>query len=183
MKKKFLFYILVLLISSTSNAQDLGYNSVDIGGDYQWNPDASTYSLQVASNAKIHHSVLFRAGYTKIQSDPNTADNNESGSGWSASIGYRYYIGIIPKGFYLGARIEVSDLKINWSNLIGGGTTKTLSLQPSLETGYTFLINDLFFITPNIAAGYQTNLKTNGVAVSYGNGFVPIAGISAGFRF
>ncbi|MEO5945933.1 MAG: hypothetical protein ABIP79_03895, partial [Chitinophagaceae bacterium] len=89
----------------------------------------------------------------------------------------------LPKRFYIGARVEVSNLKINWSKLIGGGTSKIILLQPSVETGYTLLINELLFITPYVAAGYQTTLKTVGATVSYGNGFVPLAGVSAGFRF
>lgn len=183
MKKTTFLLSIFICLYSFSYSQEFGYNTTDIGAEYNWSPNASTYSLQLAFNAKTHHSLIVLGGYNKVQSDPSTADNNESGTGWSASLGYRYYIKILPRRFYIGARIEVSNLEINWSKLIGGGTSKIMVLQPSVETGYTLLINELFFITPYVAAGYQTTLKTNGAAVSYGNGFVPLAGISAGFRF
>ncbi len=181
MKKYILLITALSVIHSISQSQDLGYNTVDIGGDYQWNPDASSYSLHVAFNAKIHHSIILRGGYTNLEPN-NIIDNSEKGNGWNASIGYRYYPNIRPYKFYIGTKIELSDLKIDWSRFIGAGTTKILVLQPTIETGYTFLINDLFFITPNIGAGYQTTINTNGSAVTYGNGFIPVIGISTGFR-
>ena len=182
MKKTILLGILIYLCS-ISYSQEMGFNTTDIGAEYNYTSSYSSYSMQLAFNAKTHHSIIIRGGYNKIQSDPTTADNNESGNGWSASLGYRYYIKVLPRRFYIGTRVEVSNLDINWSKFIGGGTSKIIVLQPSIETGYTLLINELFFITPYVAGGFQTTLKTKGETVNYGNGFIPFAGISAGFRF
>ena len=55
--------------------------------------------------------LIVRGGYNKVQSDPSTADNKESGTG-----GVLWVTGIIcalPRRFYISARIEVSNLEIN----------------------------------------------------------------------
>ncbi len=72
-------------------------------------------------------------------------------------------------------------MKIDWLQEATGGETKTWSLQPELEIGYTFFVNDQAFITPSISNGALINLATDGEKV--GQGFITLIGISAGFRF
>ena len=71
-------------------------------------------------------------------------------------------------------------MNIDW--LQGGvtGETKTWTLQPAFEIGYTFVVNDQAFITPSISNGVGINIKTDGDKV--GDGFKTFIGISAGFR-
>jgi hypothetical protein len=64
---------------------------------------------------------------------------------------------------------------------ITNGRSKLWALQPTAEIGYMFLINDMFFISPSVAAGLQTNIKTEGQAV--GDGSIILIGISTGWKF
>ena len=178
-----LIAITILLSLNAASQEEFGYNTTDLGAEYQWSPDANTYNFTVAFNAKLHSSFIFRGGYSNAGLQKTATHNGEEGSGFSGSIGYRYFIGVIPKRFYIGARFNLSMMKIHWSTSLTESDSKLTILQPALETGYTFLINEVFFITPYIAAGPQVILKKEGAAVDYGEGFQPLAGINMGFRF
>ncbi len=180
MKKSVLLIISFLLLTTIAKTQDFGYKTVDIGGEYQWHPDGMITSLQFAFNSKVHNSFLIRGGYNKAGLKRTSTHDGEEGTGWSGSIGYRYYVGVIPKRFFIGVRADVWNMNIHFSIPVTEGTSKLTVLQPGFETGYTILINEQFFITPSFTASTQITLKTKGDKVDYGEGFVPLAGISAG---
>jgi len=184
MKKPILLsFTVILLLTLTARSQEMGYKTVDVGAEFQWYPDGTEYNLQFAFNARTHHSILLRGGYNHSSPRRTFLHDGEEGNGWSGSLGYRYYVGVMPRRFYIGTRLEIWNMKIHWSIPVTESDTKLTIFQPSLEAGYTFLINDLFFITPYVGGGPQVNLKTEGSKVNYGEGFNPIAGISAGWRF
>lgn len=183
MKKRTYLLLFTFIFSMVSRSQDMGYNTIDAGAEYQWYPDGMILNLQLAINAKIHHSVQLRAGYNKAGLKKTSIHDSEEGHGWGGSIGYRYYFNALPRRFYIGARADLWKMNIHWSIPVTESTSKLTVLQPGVEAGYTFLINDLFFITPYFTAGTQLTLNTKGDKVSYGDGFCPMAGISAGWRF
>ena len=183
MQKQLFILITFFSFSVNSHSQDLGYRTFDIGAEYQYVKDGPAFNLQLALNAEEHHSIVMRAGYMKAAGKTTATHNNEAGSGWGGSVGYRYYFSILPKRFFAGARAGLWNMNINWSVPEAEGVSKLLVLQPAFETGYTLLVNDMLFITPYISAGTQITLNAKGEKVSYGNGFVPMAGISVGWRF
>jgi hypothetical protein len=183
MKKTVVCFILFLFLAIATYAQDFGYTTTDAGGEYQWNPDGAIVNLQFAFNSKIHNSFLIRAGYNKVPLKSTNLHNGEEGSGWGGSLGYRYYFNVVPRRFYIGIRADLWKMNIHFSIPVTESTTKLTILQPGLEAGFTLLLNELVFITPYISAGKQITLNIRGDNVDYGHGFIPSAGISAGFRF
>lgn len=182
MKKFTGLTLFIISFSITSLSQDMGYTTTDVGGEFQWQPDGLLVNLQLAFNAKIHSSLIFRVGYNKTESG-STLHSSENGRGWGGSLGYRYYFSILPKRFFLGLKADVWKETVHWSVPVTESDTKFLIYQPAAEAGYTFLINDQFFITPHFTAAYQIKANNKGEEVAYGEGFVPMAGISAGWRF
>lgn len=176
------FVFLFSMLTKTVSSQDFGYKTIDVGGEYQWQPDGLLLNLQLAFNAKTHSSLVLRAGYNKTTS-ATIPHNSEEGKGWGGSIGYRYYFSVLPKRFFIGIKADVWKETVHWSIPVTESDTKFLIYQPGAEIGYTFLINDLFFITPHLTAAYQIKANNKGEAVAYGEGFVPLAGIGAGWRF
>jgi hypothetical protein len=174
--------IIILCSITTASSQDLGYKTTDVGGEIQYQPDGLLLHLHLAFNAKTHHAVIFRAGYNKINTGSPT-HYSEVGNGWGGSLGYRYYFDPVPRKFFGGFRIDGYKMTVHWSIPVTESDTKIAFLQPAIETGYTFLINDMFFITPHLSAGYQIKISSKGEAVVYGEGFIPQVGISAGWRF
>jgi hypothetical protein len=196
MKKLFSLVIPVFMFYSYAYAQNMGFRTTDIGGEYQKYNRGSIYNLHVAFNAKLNHSFQLRLGYNHLSvynavrksvNDPTyDVHQTEWGKGWGGGLGYRYYFKPFPHKFFIGAR---ADLWVMWLEIDFGPigpavyTTKhTVILQPALEAGYTFVINDMVYFTPYVSAGFQTDFYKASMT-QYGNGFVPTAGISAGIRF
>lgn len=158
----------------------MGFNTTDVGGEFQWYPDGSITSLHFAFNAKLHSSVNFRFGYNKTNRGDNGKHADEKGNGWGGSVGYRYYFKPFPYKFFIGSRLDLWKMKINWKDALVSGTSKTSTLQPTFEVGYTFIINSQVFITPSFANGFELNIKTDGQEV--GHGLITLLGISMGVR-
>ena len=181
MKKLTSLTIISLCFIISVRSQDFGYKTIDVGGEFQWHPKGYIYMVHLAYNFPIHHSVQARIGYNKSNWKEKGIHDNEEGGGPGFSLGYRYYFLVMPHGFFLGAHADVWRLSIDWRQGITNGRSKLWALQPTAEIGYMFLINDMFFISPSVAAGLQTNIKTEGQAV--GDGSVILIGISTGWKF
>lgn len=180
MKKATVFFAFILIFQAVRSQEEIGFRTTDIGGQFQWYPSGTISSLHLAFNARMHHSIVVQLGYNNVKANDNGEKAEEKGSGWGGALGYRYYFKPFPHKFFLGARADIYKMKIDWAQGILTGQTKTWMLQPTVEIGYTFIINDQAFITPFVANGVQVNLKTDGDKV--GDGFVTLVGISAGFR-
>jgi len=183
MQKNLFIPLAVFFFSLDGYSQDVGYRTFDAGAEYQYTKEGPAFNLQLGFNAEEHHSIVLRGGYIKVSGKTTSAHNSEAGSGWGGSIGYRYYFSVLPKRFFIGARAGLWSISINWNVPVAEGSSKLLVLQPAFETGYTWVINDYFFITPHLSATVQTTQSTKGEEVAYGTGFTPMAGISAGWRF
>ncbi len=184
MKRSTLLALVALFcLSITVRSQDLGYNTKDAGIDYLWVKDSPGIDLQLAFNAKVHHSIITSLGYKEVwRPIPNT-HNNEKGKGIGGSLGYRYYFKVIPKGIYLGVRAHVWSLAMYRT---ADNTAKNTNLtigQPSAEIGYTAVINDIAFFTLYYSAGKQFQISAADNAYGYGKGSISAFGISGGIRF
>ena len=181
MKARLLIISIIFLSAQQLHAQEYGYNTVDVGAGFKAPTNSMIFGLHLAANAKIHSGFHALIGYNKIRSNDAGKHTLEEGGGPGIAIGYRYYIKVRPYGFFIGAGTDLWHLKIDWHDLGSNGTTKTWALIPQAEIGYMILINDLFFISPSIGVGSQSNFGTQGEVV--GDGFRFIPGISAGWKF
>ncbi len=181
MKKLILLIFSVITILSTVHSQDMGYRTTDVGVEYQWQPKSQVFALHLAYNLQVHHSFQARLGYTKTNWLDKGRNDNEEGSGFGGSLGYRYYIGYIPKEFFMGVRADIWSMKVFWQRGTLSGTSKVIAIQPALEMGYMFLLNDQVFITPAVTCGSLKNVKVEGRVV--GEGLMLLMGVSAGWKF
>ena len=175
--------IAILSLHATARSQDAGYRTTDVGASYQYSPEFNTYSLHLAFNAEEYHSLILKGQYANASARKTDSHDRESGSGWGAYLGYRYHFSVIPKRAFLGVGVGIQSMKINWSGTLLEGRTQLLLLQPTLEAGYTLVINDYMFITPSASGILLTRLNSKGAEVDFGSGFAPAAGISIGWRF
>jgi len=181
--KKPAFLGIYLLLSGFLYSQEyieFGYRTTDIGGSYEWYPSGSVFGLHAAFNSRLHHSVHFKLGYNVSNRKDGGENDNEKGNGWGGTLGYRYYFKPFPHKFFIGARSDLWRMSIDWEKGGQAGTSKTWTLVPAFEIGYTFFINDQAFLTPSMSTGTEINLKTDGQKV--GQGFITLIGISAGVR-
>lgn len=180
---KYFSALFLLFFSLAARSQEVGYNTTDIGGEYQYTTDFSSFNLLVGLNAKLHHSFIIRAGYSKAPSQRTSLHDGESGRGWNASVGYRYHFSVVPKRFFLGIHAGIQSMVIDWSIPVTESSSRVMIFQPKIEAGYTLVINDLFYITPHVSGTAQALLSNKDEKVNYGSGFLPGAGISMGWRF
>src|SRR5258705_9280242 len=180
MKKVTILFFFVFLFNASHAQMEVGYNTTDIGGEFQWYEDGKFVGLHVAVNAKLHHSFHGEIGYY-MAGDPTAAFYyNQNNGGMGLGLGYRYYTVLRPHAFFIGLKANIFSNKVTLTTQ----TTKTYNsaiLIPSFETGYMILINDLFFITPTAAIGYKTNLRSELKADE--KKAVGLLGISCGFKF
>jgi hypothetical protein len=182
MKKATTIFFIVFLFNASHAQMEVGYNTTDIGAEFQWYEDGTFIGLHWATNAKLHHSFHATIGYYRAGDPTASFYYNQNNGGLGGGLGYRYYTNLRPHGFFIGAKADLFTYKI-------GLKTQTLSIEahtsmifiPSLQTGYMILINDMFFITPTVSVGYKTNLQHNMSADEKKS--VALLGIALGAKF
>lgn len=182
MKKATTTFFLVFLFIVSRAQMEVGYNTTDVGAEFQWYEDGSFIGLHLATNAKLHHSFLATIGYY-IAGDPTASFYyNLNNGGLGVGLGYRYYTGLRPHRFFIGAKADLFTYKagLKTQTLMVESSTSMIFI-PSLQTGYMILINDMFFITPTASIGYKTNLQSKMSADE--KKAVGLFGISLGAKF
>jgi hypothetical protein len=102
-------------------------------------------------------------------------NDDERGTGYGGSVGYRYLFTPAKNSFLIGTRVDLFNTKIKWKNNIGtaqqtSGTTTTLVLQPSVELGYRIkLKNQKWNILFAGGIGEEINVRTKGRDVGQGS--------------
>jgi len=181
MKRLTTIFSLVFLFNATHAQMEVGYNTTDIGAEFQWYKDGKFIGLHLATNAKLHHSFHATIGYY-IAGDPTASFYyNQNNGGLGAGLGYRYYILLRPHGFFIGAKADLFTYKIMLDTQTPEGPYTSMIFIPSLQTGYMILINDMLFITPTASFGYKTNLQ--GKMSADEKKSVALLGISIGAKF
>ena len=105
--------------------------------------------------------------------------DNEEGDGIGGGVGYRRYSGDFYDGWMWGARVDLWDLEIDWRQDPGlTGTTDILVLQPTIEGGYTWWLDELrtWRLTVSAAVGAEINIDTDGEDV--GEGAIGLLGMT-----
>src|SRR6185503_6641868 len=158
--RKLLIILLAAFYSSVSSGQtEVGYNTTDIGAEFQWYKDGKFIGLHAAVNAKLHHSIHGEIGYY-MAGDPTAAFYyNQNKGGMGLGFGYRYYTMLRPHAFFIGVKANLFTNKVKLLGTQDPEWRTSKIFIPAFETGYMILVNDLFFITPTFAIGYKTNLE------------------------
>lgn len=179
MKKVIILFLFAFVFTSSHAQMEVGYNTTDVGAEFQYYKDGKFIGLHVAANSKLHNSFHAAIGYYIAGETSYNYYSNKTNGGLGLGLGYRYYTDLRPHNFFIGANFNLYINKITVD--IPTPTKRTSKIFiPSLQTGYMFLINDLFFITPSISFGYKTNLDS---LANLKNKTVGLLGISMGFKF
>ncbi len=194
--KRILFILFLIFSFSILRAQEEAVDSknpIEIGIEYQMYPAGYVPSLKLEFGLGKYakHGFNTRVAYNITRRRDWGEHEDERGSGFGGSIGYRYYILDPFKALYVGARFDVWRLKIDWRNSGADellftndderNTTKIIVTQPTIEVGYKFRIKDKFIINPALALGWEYNAKTEGDPV--GQGSILLWGVDLMYRF
>jgi hypothetical protein len=179
--KKTIACFLSVLAFQYSFSQDVivGYKTIDLGTEYQHYSNGNYFGFHLAVNARLHHSVFLTLGYYAAGSTNSAYYTNFKNGGPGFGAGYRYYTKPRPDGFFAGAAVYLFTNDVTLTTQVPE-TYNSKIIIPSVQTGYMFLINDLFFINPTISLGYKTNM--NSKLTADGGKAVGLLGISCGFK-
>jgi len=172
-KSTILIIAILFLYVSYSYPQNVAYedsiNKTDFGLSAQFYPAGIIAALNAEHYIAENSSLIFRLGGNFVdRKDFSDENDNEKGSGFGGSFGYRKHFRTRKGRIVLGLNIDAWNLWINWKNNIdevnaASGTTYTLVLQPWLESGYFFnLKNSSSQIGITAGFGKEINAITNG---------------------
>lgn len=180
--KKLSIALAFLFFCITISAQqvDIGYRTTDVGAEFLKYKDGSFIGLHLGFNAKLYHSFHVSLGYYTASDKTPPNYYNKSKGGIGINLGYRYYVKPRPDGFFVGAKANLFTNKVILTTQTPVGPYTSSIFIPALQTGYMFLINDMFFITPSVEAGIKTNLQEKLSGNKSKSVFV--VGISCGFK-
>lgn len=177
--------VLAILIYSFTTELHGQNNFRDFSFEFQAYPTGLIPGLRFEAN-RNRHALHMRLGYNWIRHGNAGKHDDERGQGVGGTIGYKRYFKKIPAGYYLGARTDFWSIELDWKDNIGqpderSGTTEIFVVQPTAEFGYLFELKNNWVFSPNIAFGFEVNVKTKGEPT--GEGPILLLGFQIGKRF
>ncbi len=119
-------------------------------------------------------SFLFRVGGNFVdRQDFSDENDEETGAGFGASVGYRKHFPVGNGKIVAGFHTDFWNLWIDWENDVGtaaetSGTTYTFVVQPWLEAGYFFNFKNASELGITVGFGREINAITSGNDVEQG---------------
>ncbi len=184
-KKAFVIGLIWTLFPLVSYAQSSVF---DLNFEFQAYPTGLIPGLRLEKGFADQHAVHLRLGYNWIRHRDLGVQDDERGDGYGFTLGYKYYFREAFQAWFLGARNDIWFNTLDWEdydaggNVVDSGTTKITVVQPTAEVGFTFVSGEgKWTFSPNLAFGYEVNVKTDGAEV--GEGAILLLGIKIGPRF
>ncbi|PPK92989.1 hypothetical protein LY01_02694 [Nonlabens xylanidelens] len=171
MKKKtnFLIIVTLLFLTCISHAQNDNVNKNNyLGASIQAYPAGIIPTINLEHFTNENSSFVYRIGANLTdRQDFSEENDHEEGSGFGGSVGYRKYFKFKKGDFFIGANIDLWYLSIDWENNLGLptetiGNTNILVVQPWLEGGYFFNLNETSRLGLALGFGREINVITDG---------------------
>lgn len=190
---KYIFFFLILstrtipcLAQHESNTK---LSKLQLGVEVQWYPAGWLIGPQAVYFHKPRHVFFTKLGIN-IANRHNWSglNDNEEGTGYGGSLGYRFLFKSNQNTFFIGTRGELYYTSINWQNDIGTpeettGSTKILVYQPSLEFGYwVHSKNKKWSAVLSAGVGAEINLITKGKPVGEGGMYLSAVSVYRSIR-
>jgi len=139
------------------------------------------YELPLSANSHLH----LRAGYQIIDHRDLGKNDDETGTGYGFSLGYKYHLGGSLEGFSLMVKNDFWWNTIDWMGTeedpTASGVTDILVLQPTVQAEYHFMLSPNLALIPSLAFGLEWNVKTEGQPT--GEGPILLVGIALSKAF
>lgn len=199
--KSFFSFLFLLSVCFNLWSQDeiKPFSTFDIGIEFQAYPTGIMPGLRLETNVSSRSTIHLRLGQNIFdhkdfpkQAGINNHDS-ETGSGLGFSLGYKRYLKEDLSKLFVGVRTDFWFNQVDWSAseftncmscdpVVITGRTDILVVQPTLEAGWLFLLGEKqhFFVTPEVAVGYEWNAVVNGQQTGYG--VIALAGVHFGLR-
>lgn len=176
-KSRMKIYITAFLISISLGISGQLY----IGPEVQVYPSGVIPGIRFEKDLSENSAMNFRLGFQYIRHRDLGVHEDERGSGYGTSIGYKRYLSSDKSGFALTLRFGVWTNNIDWRDHIDkpneiSGNTDIIVLQPTLLLEDEYILWDGTLFIPSIGFGYEWNAKTDGEPT--GEGAILLIGVS-----
>ena len=151
----------------------------DLGFEIQAYPTGIIPGFRFESYLNEKSSFNIRLGYQLIDHRDLGVQDNEEGSGFGFSLGYRRFFKYNHEGLSLALRADAWWNTIDWETGTESGETMITVLQPTLLAEYAFRSDSNIVITPSLGFGFEWNVKTDGEPT--GEGAILLLGCAIGF--
>lgn len=181
----FLLMIILCLQYSKgwSQSNETSRSQITLGPEFQIYPTGLLPGIRIEKQLGNKSSLNFRLAAQIIDHRDLGVQDDETGSGFGASIGIRNFFKTYNKGWSITGRLDVWKNSIDWSSTENGntisGNTKITVLQPTALLEYAFAKNNIT-ISPSLGFGYEWNVATNGAPT--GEGAILLLGCTIGFN-
>ncbi len=180
-----LSFSFIFLFPTLSHSQS---SIFDVNFEFQAYPTGLIPGIRLENGFGDRHAVHLRLGYNWIRHRDLGEHDDERGDGYGFSLGYKYHFRDNFQGFFLGLRNDLWFNSLDWEDydaggaVVASGTSDIIVVQPTAEFGRTFVLGDGgWTFSPNIAFGFEVNVKTEGADV--GQGAILLLGFKVGPRF
>lgn len=147
-----------------------------LGAEVRAYPAGVIPGLYAEKPLSAHGVLTFGLGANLTERDDFGEHDDEEGDGFGLGAGYRHYFGERLDRWFLGGRVDLWSLSIDWTDPGASGTSDVLVLQPTVEGGYGFRIGERSRLNLFAAGGAEINVDTDGEDV--GEGAIGIVGMS-----
>lgn len=184
MKKTKSIFAILFCFACTGFAQT---GPFDVNFEFQAYPAGLIPGLRLEKGFAQKNAASLRLGYQFIDHQDFGKHDDETGSGYGFTLGYKRYLKENFVGWFAGLRNDFWWNEIDWEDAVLGpaglriGTTDIFVVQPTVEAGYAFALGQNWVFSPALAFGFEVNVKTEGEPT--GEGAIFLLGLNFGRRF
>lgn len=158
------------------------YSGSTIGLDMQVYPTGIIPGIRYEAPLSTKSNLYLRAGYQIIDHRDLGVQDDETGTGYGFSLGYRRFFNETRTKWSLMLKTDVWFNTIDWTNemLATTGTTEIVVLQPTAQLEYAFDLGERLVLAPNVAFGLEWNVSTDGEPT--GEGPILLLGVALAYK-
>ncbi|MCB9231873.1 MAG: hypothetical protein H6581_09435 [Bacteroidia bacterium] len=178
---------IVLMLAARIGCSQNPVSNLDLGIEFQAYPTGLIPGLRADLGIGDRNSFDLRLGLQLIDHQDFGVHENETGSGFGFSLGYRRFLQKkVQKGLFVGLRNDFWFNAIDWQDGIGtagaqSGRSRIMVVQPTVRLGWLFILaQEKLALAPAVSFGYEINVITHGEPV--GQGSILLAGLTAVWR-
>ena len=155
-----LILALVLFSCSSLSAQSTG----DIGVELQIYPTGFIPGISYDHHIGASSSLSFRIGANIFDHRDLGVQDDEEGSGFGGSLGYKKYFSEGRTKWHWAVRTDIWSSDVDWMSVGPQGETLTgetsiTVIQPTASIGYAFVNDRGVYIAPAFSFGFEWNLS------------------------
>jgi len=155
-----------------------------LGLEFQAYPAGLMPGVSYALGIGADHELNLRVGMNFAKRNDWGVQLDERGSGFGATLGYRYMFQLWDQIFSVGPRCDIWDMEISYEDrrymapIVVRSTSEILVVQPTLELAWWKKLGDSSReMGISFSNGYEINVRTRGEAV--GEGLITLVGLNA----